>query len=304
MNKMNVNVNLVKETEATAITHGGLFHADEVLATVMLAIINGFLALARVFRVPENTDAFVYDIGGGQYDHHQRGGNGSRENGVPYASCGLVWREYANIILQKLGCPDALIGRVKERVDLVLIQGVDAIDNGFAQYDLSPRYQACTISHAISEFNPAWDSDKSGDEAFLEAVSFAEDIFMRVVENAISAVRAEALVQEALADSAEHVLVLDRFMPWQTPLLTDASEKAAGIWYVVFPSNRGGYNIQCVPPELGSFDQRHPFPTEWKGNPAATGIQDCTFVHPTGFMASCGTLEGALSLAERAAANA
>ena len=71
--------------EATHITHGGIFHADEVFATAILATL-GDVTVMRVFTVPADTRAFVYDIGRGKYDHHQKGGNGARENGIPSAS--------------------------------------------------------------------------------------------------------------------------------------------------------------------------------------------------------------------------
>ena len=43
----------------------------------------------------------VYDIGGGEFDHHQAGGNGQRDNGVKYASCGLIWKSYGKKYLEK-----------------------------------------------------------------------------------------------------------------------------------------------------------------------------------------------------------
>lgn len=82
--------------DATVITHAGVFHADDVFATVILSKVRENVVVARVQRVPDNlsADVVVYDIGGGKFDHHQRGGNGARPNGVPYASCGLLWKEF------------------------------------------------------------------------------------------------------------------------------------------------------------------------------------------------------------------
>ena len=88
----------INPESANACTHGGIFHADEVVASVILAKYHAMyfesneFVVCRTFKVPEdlNPDAIVYDIGGGQFDHHQRGGNGCRENGVPYSSAGLI----------------------------------------------------------------------------------------------------------------------------------------------------------------------------------------------------------------------
>ena len=62
------------------------------------------MKVSRVFKVPNDLPdgTIVLDIGGGKYDHHQRGGNGARENGVPYASCGLIWREFGKELLKEV----------------------------------------------------------------------------------------------------------------------------------------------------------------------------------------------------------
>ena len=45
----------------------------------------------------------LVDIGGGKFDHHQKNGNGKRENGISYASAGLVWQYQFNCLsLQKI----------------------------------------------------------------------------------------------------------------------------------------------------------------------------------------------------------
>ena len=82
--------------QADAVTHGNVFHADEILATAILSKINPDLKVARVLKVPYNLkpNTIVYDVGYGELDHHQKGGNGARPNGVPYASAGLVWRRF------------------------------------------------------------------------------------------------------------------------------------------------------------------------------------------------------------------
>ena len=60
--------------EATVITHGGTFHADEVMATVILEKVFEDITVCRTFRVPEDLkeDVIVYDIGFGTFDHQDR----------------------------------------------------------------------------------------------------------------------------------------------------------------------------------------------------------------------------------------
>ena len=57
-----------------AITHAGVFHADDVFACAFLFLINSDLVVERLFKVPENIseNTVVFDIGGGRYDHHTK----------------------------------------------------------------------------------------------------------------------------------------------------------------------------------------------------------------------------------------
>lgn len=280
---------------ASYITHGGVFHADEVMATAILSAIET-VSLNRTFRVPEGTKAFVYDIGGGQYDHHQRGGNGTRENGVPYSSAGLIWRDFGRKLVSG--------NQAWAFVDQELIQGIDAVDNGVlpgVDYPAKPA----SISNLISGFNPDWDSEVKPDDAFLEAVAFAQGILARAIASAESKARAKQLVDTAIEASEERIIVLPQFAPWQEHVLTSDDPKTADALYVVFPSNRGGYNVQAIPDAVDSFGNRKPLPEAWRGLrdgdlQEVSGVADATFVHPAGFIGGAATLEGAMEMAKRA----
>jgi len=186
----------------------------------------------------------------------------------------------------------------------MLIKGIDAIDNGEmpkADYPV----QAMNFSEVIALFNPTWDSEKEPDEAFLEAVNFAETIFNKVFESAISTVKAQEIVEEAIQKSEGSIMILDCFVPWQEVLFASENAKAEDILYVVFPSNRGGYNWQCVHDALGSFGQRKPVPEGWKGLRGqelqeTTWIRTAIFCHPAGFMGAAETLEDCIKMVKLA----
>lgn len=290
------------QEQATVVTHGGVFHADEVLATVILSKVLGDITVLRTFKVPENlsNDVIVYDIGFGKFDHHQKGGNGTRKNGVPYAAVGLIWKEYGHKLVE-----DTLVW---ELIDRDLIQGVDATDNGAPKPEsesTGPVVRNMSFSNAISGFNPTWDSNEDSDEAFAKAVEFAEIVFENTLKNATAKAKAQKIVEEAIEKSQEHIMVLDRFVPWQEVIFSSENAKASEVLFVVFPSNRGGYNWQCVPDVLGGFDQRKPVPSEWKGLSGeklqkVTGITTATFCHPAGFLGSAETFKDAYALAKLA----
>lgn len=295
-------INIVKSpSEANLITHGGVFHADDVFATVILSKLLGTARVCRTFKVP--TDAvsngvIVYDIGWGSYDHHQKGGNGAIENGIPYASVGLIWRDFGGDLLT--GFTDEEAWHIWKYVDHFLISGIDAVDNG----DLPKReypVQDMNVSRIISEFNPDWDSNETPDEAFLRAVVFAEIIFNNTLAKAISEAKAGSLVEKAIETSVDGVLVLDEFMPWQHQLFSSSNEKARDIKFIVYPSNRGGYNWQTVPLVPGGREYRKVVPVAWRGASVkflreCTGAPTASFCHSAGFIGGAETLEDTIAM--------
>ena len=303
---MRINTTITME-QANVVTHGGVFHADEVLATVILSKVLGDITVLRTFKVPEglSDNVIIYDIGFGRFDHHQKGGNGARENGVPYASVGLIWKEYGHQIVENTANPEL----VWELIDRDLIQGVDATDNGAMPKTESestgPVVRNMSFSAIISSFNPTWDSSEDPDEAFIKAVEFAETVFENTLKNATAKAKAQKIVEEAIEKSQEHIMVLEQFVPWQEFIFASENPKAAEVQFVVFPSNRGGYNWQCVPDVLGSFGQRKTVPSEWRGLSGenlqrVTGVPTANFCHAAGFLGSAETFEDAYALAKLA----
>ncbi len=144
------------------VTHNSVFHADEVMATAILFNVFGFDAnIIRTNDISEylnNDEAIIYDIGFGEYDHHQKGGNGTRENGIPYAACGLIWRDFGltcikNIISSMdLNLDEDDIKLISDIIDKNIIQGIDANDNGYRP-DNIPSISYFNISNIVSSFN-------------------------------------------------------------------------------------------------------------------------------------------------------
>lgn len=168
-------ITIVEEKDAKFITHAGSFHADDVMATVLLEILYEDISLARVAEIDEkDTDAFVYDIGLGNYDHHQDD-KVRRDNGIAYSSVGLIWRDYGIKILDKLGIQDYIEDYFYD-IDDQIIMPIDALDNGEGERI------SMTISSVISISNPFWNSPISGDEAFLKSVDFMRMVFHVYIE--------------------------------------------------------------------------------------------------------------------------
>ena len=89
--------------EANCITHNGTMHADEVFATAFLDMYLGDVRVFRTTSVPTvgiQEGAFIYDVGRGKFDHHQIDAL-KRDNGIPYSSIGLLWKEFGRALYKK-----------------------------------------------------------------------------------------------------------------------------------------------------------------------------------------------------------
>lgn len=290
-------------------THDGSFHADEVFATAALSLLGEPLEVMRT-RDPEVMAAcdlrvdvgFAHDPAGGDFDHHQRGFDLRRSNGVSYASFGLVWQHYGKRICA--GDADAAA-----QVDHVLVQGIDANDTGMTLVDLKIDDVApMTVSGVIGGLNARWDEDLTDEQErtrFDEAVGIAAPIIEREVASALSYRRAARVVSEAIEAATDpRVIELSENVPWKRVVVPGAPEAL----YVIYPK-RQGFGLEAVPAELGSFANRRDLPEPWAGldGPdlaALTGVADALFCHAKRFLAVARSREGIGALARQALAAA
>lgn len=297
-----MNIKLTKNIEeANCITHNGTFHCDEVFSTIMFSKLLPEVIVCRTSDLEKaNSDQYIYDVGGGELDHHQFGGNGERDNGVKYSSCGLVWKKFGKEIIKKYTEKD--IDEIWKMIDKNLIQCIDAGDNGQIP-GINVDYRLVQVASIISEFNPNWDEDIDPDVKFEEAVKLAETVFDNSMKSSISKMRAKSKVDMAINDSKDGIMTLEKFLPWKEFLLESDSSKAKLINFVIFPSNRGGYNIYTVPEKLGSFTSRKLFPKEWAGLKdkelqKVTTVETARFCHNKCFICAVDTKDDALKLAK------
>lgn len=282
---MNHLLEKIKQKNASAFTHSGKFHADDVFSAALLLYLNPEITITRGNQVPENYEGLVFDIGRGQYDHHQKDSR-IRDNGVPYAAFGLLW--------EKLG-PEILGEELALKFDESFVQPLDINDNTGEKNELATL---------IGNFNPGWDSKSNNDEAFFQAVSVAGMILENKFERYLGNERADKRVEEVLTEHAAslasgdtpaentNILILPEFIPCQKRL------SETNIAFVIFPSNRGGYCIQPQKKEY-SMNYKCSFPAEWLGLEneeleQVTGLQSAGFCHKGGFLMTVGMLEDAV----------
>lgn len=287
-------------TDITIATHNGNFHADDVFSIAALKNVFPTFNLVRTrdLEVIGQAD-IVIDVGGiydpktGRFDHHQRGGAGERENGIPYSSFGLVWQKYGLEICG--GNQD-----IANSVDSGLVSTIDAIDCGYVK----GVSEGISLSQSISMFNPTWQEESHFDTCFDEAVEFASRILTRFIASASGGISAKAIVAKAIEDAEDpRLIVLEQYTPWKRTVHAVSTDAL----YMVYPSNSGDWRIQTVPVEPGSFEDRKSLPKPWAGLSnkelqEVTQIEDAMFCHNGLFIAGAASFESTMKMAAMALA--
>ena len=278
-------------------THAGKIHADDVATAAIIKLLNPEVEIFRVFNVDtleNSTETIIADIGGGKYDHHQKDAP-IRPDGLPHCAVSLVWADFGREVVKQICLTEdnELATLTASKFDEMVIRSICAADNGikFSTENESGLGGEDVFSFVeiVRQYNPAWNSVDSLDNRFFQAVVFAEQTFRYTLQRIYSVYEAEHLLEEYIARAENNsVLVMEKFIPWQEYI----SQKT-GFKFVIYPSNRGGYNLQIVP-------ERGVLPSNWygaMGESAQTVQQGMTFCHKNGFMASFDTLENAYQAA-------
>ena len=142
-----------------AVTHDGIFHADDVLgaAILNLAFEDVEIIRSRDPKVLEEAD-ILFDIGNhydpqtGKFDHHQSNPP-TRKNGIPNSASSLLWTHYRREAIQstliRLGYEDSEFYQaqfvniwryIAGHIDYTIFVPTDVIDNGAGKYVLMDRH--------------------------------------------------------------------------------------------------------------------------------------------------------------------
>ena len=269
---------MIKKVPDEAMTHNGRFHADDVFSAALLKILNPNIRIERGPFVPPGYAGMVFDLGGGEFDHHGER-RLFRENGVQYASFGLLWKKYGSTLVSQ---------REAQKFDKTFVQPLDQQDNNGGTN---------MLCRAITQANPKWDEEEDADACFFKAVGFAQYILDNEIRSMHSTEHAEETVLECLRNQENGIVVLPKGMPWKALLIPSEAI------YVVYPSPRGGYNAQAVPRFLESQECKKLFPVEWRGKNSElselTGINDLVFCHTHGYLLGANSKEAAVEACQK-----
>lgn len=306
-------------------THGGKFHADDAWAVAVLKVLFPDADIVRT-RDMARIDAadFAIDVGGiwdpasGRFDHHQKEFDGARATGVPYASAGLVWKEYGARCVAALAArhagqelADDTAQQIAYAIDADIVQYLDLSDVGVARS--APGSYG--LSAVVSGFNPGWLDEQRlgyGDAVeayrmaqFMRALEFLTDIMTNAVRYRVGAILAVSQVRTAETLEGGRVLFLkNAALPWSSVV---RKEMPKVLFVISYSITEDRYILHTVPVDAESFDARADLPASWAGLrdadlAAVTGVADAVFCHNGRFIAAARSLDGIRVMARQALA--
>lgn len=286
----------------TVVVHSGNFHADDVFSVATL-----FLYLGKKIKIIrtrdqneiENAD-YILDVGRifdpsrNMFDHHQEGGVGKRENGIPYATFGLLWREYG----------EKICGSVEGQkiIEQKLVLPMDADDNALEiSNDFLHGIKPYTISECINDLNSISD-DQDKNYIFKKLVNLAMDIIRMEVKIANRYLIDYKKVEEIyLTTQDKRIIVLDQDYDWNG-ILSNHPEPL----FVIKPSpSIKSWKVYAIKINEEKFKNRLDLPQSWASKEGEdfvkiSGVKDAVFCHHQRYMAIVKSKEGAIQLAKLA----
>lgn len=269
------------------VTHAGNFHSDDVTATALLQLYfekKGIRTeLVRTFKPADagytdsTPNCVVYDIGLGQYDHHQVGPDAFhclREDpdGVTrkYAAVGLLWREIG----------EELVGKYSLAVYDGIIKPIDDHDNGNGHNPLSTL---------IGNMNPTRSNptETEFEVAFCHAVHLIKEMLCETFKKYRTQLHNEEELRK-YAKAGNAYLISPTFMSG-----ADEVCREMGIPFYVYPNIRGGWCFKTICPDPKNMSVHFvDIPDEVR---TWTGVN---FLHPSCFLGSADTKERACEICE------
>jgi len=227
----------------------------------------------------------IYDIGCGEFDHHQKNRNGQRANGIYYSSIGLLWRKFGKEYLKNIKVKN--VEKTFEYMDKELIQYIDATDNMQLDY-----LENKIVPDFIKLCNPEWNENISENTAFINALKLADKFWEVYIKHAIAEVEAIEIILESIDECKECYLIFNVEMPYRKAVKYINNDK---IKYIIFKSRREGYDIRTLADSC-KFKEAISLATDIDIARKITGISDLIYVDVNGKLCCTKTLESAIQV--------
>jgi uncharacterized UPF0160 family protein len=286
------------------VTHNSSFHADDLFACAVLSLY--FEKQGKSIEIIRTRDEsiidsaeYVLDIGGiydpekGRFDHHQHGGAGVRENGIPYATFGIVWKAFG----LSLAGSEEVLSVFEQR----LVLPIDAGDNGIDTYQQIGVTGPYLLQSMLGTFKAQWDEeDVVNDTHFMKLLEIAKMLIERELHNIQSGIVARVAVEKAYGQTTDKRIV---FVDAAYPLFLFTPFKELLLF--IYPKSGKWRAEGVLKDENSSFERRFYFPKEWRGFRSdvlseITGISGSQFCHGSGFLLVADTREAIVALVNKA----
>ncbi len=187
-------------------------------------------------------------------------------------------------------------------IDSVIVQAIDADDNGIDIYETKiDGIGFHTLSDIIESFVPRHvdDNDKV-QKGFDRALNFATAYMKRQIK------LAKELFEVALPNIRNAIKVAEDpriliFKMFDKTWLNFISQESEEALFVIFPTHRKTWAIRSVPKRGQKFEYCKLLPTEWGGRQkdfaGISDVHDALYCHNGCFLAEAKSLEGADKLA-------
>lgn len=294
------------------VTHNSGFHTDDVTAYAILQEVltrrgeSWELIRTRDLEIIQTGDIVfdvgeVYDANTHRYDHHQKGRAGERENGILYASAGLIWKHFGRELCSS--------DEIWKKIDLEMIAGIDANDNGqdLIKESFFPKVKMLSISSIISLYTLNSIKKDATPEMTLQFFEETAQFVRRILVNFISQ-------EEYLQEKVNEVIEFYKRNNGQEYIVLEYDYGRAllkkmyvldKLLLVIYLSKDGTrWRIEAIKKNTDNLEYRILAPLEWRGASEQdlqkiTGVSDVLFCHASGFLCAAKTREGAEKIAQQ-----
>jgi len=303
-----------KTSSQKLVTHNGSFHADDIFAAAALIFYiektnkdfsaqggpaSGWeIIRTRDEEIIKDGD-YVFDVGGihdpeqNRFDHHQPGGAGQHDNGIEYASFGLVWKKFGQ---EMCGSPE-----VAKILEDKLVSPIDAGDNAISLVEFNREVKPYFIQTAFNAFYPSWKNMTMENlyAGFMECVPIAKLILQKEIALAKDIIEAKSAIMRIYKNTEDkRIIVLDKKYPYEQ-ITADLPEPL----FVIYPRADGLWGAKAEKRESKSFENKKDFPMAWAGLrdeeiQRVSGVSDAVFCHRALFLCVAKSKEGAIKLAK------
>lgn len=311
-------------------THDGSFHADETIACAILTYLfeNAQIIRTRDPKLLETADLII-DVSGindhKHFDHHSPQFNEKRDNGINYATAGLMWKLWGIKYLKKaasdfdLKVDDKILEGAQKRIDVEMMEQIDLNDNGQLNSYLNARFNPTAEQKSIfDDLNAFYQNDPSipylvamqnlpnvkneqQTKLFLNTVKCFKTLLCNAAVNALYTQLGIEKVRNCYQGGK--LLIMHERLPWTAAIFDDA-DYFKDCLLCIYPDRKNGWRVQSLPYSRAErFKNRINAPHEWRGLnfvelDRATGLTGTIFVHRGGFTGGAYDYETTLQMAK------